>query len=144
MQDENRGAGKPLFGKPHANRQRETIARGLCDLCGRPLANRTKVSLSHARPVPHSADGFEVLQVEPMLHRNCAATSIHLCPSLKRDAVDGTLMVRHVTRFRAQFAVMTGEYVETLTGERVKAVGHAKVQLIAWIDRDADWLGAPI
>src|SRR5690606_1059318 len=39
------GQGKPQFGKPHMNRQREAIARNLCDLCGRPLKHRTKVSL---------------------------------------------------------------------------------------------------
>lgn len=38
-QQEARGTGKPLFGKPHSIRQREVIARDLCDLCGRPLRN---------------------------------------------------------------------------------------------------------
>ncbi len=27
------GQGKPRFGKPHSQRQREAIASGLCDLC---------------------------------------------------------------------------------------------------------------
>jgi len=35
------GEGKPLFGKPHMCRQREVIALGLCDLCGKPLKNRS-------------------------------------------------------------------------------------------------------
>lgn len=55
------GEGKPLFGKPHSNRQREAIARGLCDLCGKSLKTATKVSLSHARPQPHGADGWAIL-----------------------------------------------------------------------------------
>jgi hypothetical protein len=50
-----RGDGKPLFGKPHAQRQREVIAEGLCDLCAKPLKNRTKVSLSHARSRDNAA-----------------------------------------------------------------------------------------
>src|SRR3546814_9733349 len=63
------GVGKPLFGTPHSNRQREAMARCLCDICGKSLKASTKVSLSHARPYPHGAEGWAVLQVEPMMHR---------------------------------------------------------------------------
>lgn len=132
--------GKPMFGKPHSNRQREAIARCLCDLCGRSIKTATKVSLSHARPVPHGANGWAILQVEPMLHRTCAAESMRFCPSLRRDLDQGTLMVRQVTRWRAQAALMSAEYVETVTGRREVATGHAKVELIEWIDRDEVWL----
>lgn len=141
-QTEDRGNGKPLFGKPHSNRQRQAIASGLCDLCARTLAGRTKVSLSHARPQPHGADGWAILQVEPLLHRECALTSMRHCPSLKRDIEAGTLKVRQVTRWRPQFAVMDEVYTETVTGIRQIAIGHAKVELLAWVDRDADWLEA--
>lgn len=139
-QVEARGGGKPLFGKPHSNRQRQVIALGLCDLCASPLQNRTKVSLSHARPVMHGAQGVAVLQVEPLLHRECAATSLGHCPSLRRDVEAGTLMVRQVTRWRAQFAVMDEVYVEEITGHRCQAIGHAKVELLDWIDREPGWL----
>jgi hypothetical protein len=108
-QNEAQGDGKPLFGKPHAQRQRRAVALGLCDLCGRPLKTSTKVSLSHARPQPHGATGWAILQVEPMLHRACAAESIASCPSLKRDLAAGTLMIRQVTRWRAQCAIMSPE-----------------------------------
>lgn len=134
------GAGKPLFSKPHAQRQREAIAQCRCDLCGKSIKTSTKVSLSHARPVPHGANGWAVLQVEPMLHRACAAESMRFCPALKRDIADGSLMVRQVTRSRVQCAIMDEIYVESVTGTRVKALGHAKVELLDWIDRDMDWV----
>ena len=127
-----RGVGKPLFGKPHAVRQR--------DLCAKPLRVRTKVSLSHARPQLHSARGGEILQVEPLLHRECAAVSMRHCPALKRDIALGTLMVRQVTRHQIQLAIMTATYTQTIAGAACPAIGHAKVQLQAWVDRDADWL----
>jgi len=142
FQDVAIGQGKPLFGKPHAQRQREVIALCRCDLCGKSIRQSTKVSLSHARPQPHGAHGWAVLQVEPMLHRHCAAESMRLCPSLRRDVARGTLMVRQVTRHRAQCAIMSPEYVETITGTAIKALGHAKVELLHWIDRDACWLEA--
>ena len=83
-QPTDRGAGKPNFGKPHSNRQREVIALGLCDLCGRALKGRTKVSLSHARVRDNGAEGPAIMQVEPLLHQECAATSMRHCPSLRR------------------------------------------------------------
>lgn len=134
------GEGKPKFGSPHSQRQREAIARGLCDLCGKPLKLRTKVSLSHARPRGMGANGFAILQVEPLLHKECAAISMEHCPSLKRDVAAGTLFVRQVSRWRVQMAVMSPVYVAEMAGEAVKAVGHAKVELLAWTDRDAEWL----
>lgn len=143
-QDDAPGEGKPLFGKPHMQRQRRAIAQGLCDLCGRPLRTSTKVSLSHARPQPHGALGWAILQVEPLLHKSCALESLRFCPSLRRDIEAGTLMVRQVTRYRAQCAVMTAEYVRTMTGKTVAALGHGKVELLAWIDRDAAWLGGDL
>lgn len=139
-QVEARGQGKPQFGKPHACRQREVIAKCLCDLCARPLKAVTKISLSHARPIAHSASGWEILQVEPLLHKDCAAVSIEHCPSLKRDLRSGLINVRQVTRSRVQFAMMDEIYTEHMTGEHQKSIGHAKVQLLAWIDRDPDWL----
>lgn len=134
------GEGKPQFGKPHMDRQRQVIAEGRCDLCGKSLAARTKVSLSHARVRRNGAEGPAVMQVEPLLHRECAAASMRYCPSLRWDIADGSLMIRQVTRYRVQFAIMTAEYVETITGERRKAIGHAKVELLAWKDRDMAWL----
>lgn len=134
------GQGTPLFGKPHAQRQRETIARDLCDLCGRSLKLSTKISLSHARPVPHGANGWAILQVEPLLHKKCAAESMRFCPSLRRDVTRGTLFVRQVTQHRAQCAIMDSAYVQTIAGEPVLALGHAKVELIRWVDRDEAWL----
>lgn len=141
------GVGKPQFGKPHSNRQREVIAAGLCDLCGRTLRDRTKVSLSHARTRTNGANGPAILQVEPLLHRECASESLRWCPSLKRDIAAGTLAVRQVTRHQVQFAIMSPIYVGTYVPGYVAAptdriIGHAKVELLGWKDRDADWLGA--
>ena len=144
-QAEAPGVGKPTFGKPHSQRQRQCIAEGLCDLCGKSLRNATKVSLSHARPVGHGARGLAILQVEPLLHKECAAISMEFCPSLKRDIEAGTLMVRQVNRWDVQFAIMGPQFVsvyvpgyEAKSHERI--VGAAKVELIGWIDRNVGWL----
>lgn len=140
------GVGKPQFGKPHSCRQREAIARNLCDICGKSLKNRTRVSLSHARVRGNAAaGGTGILQVEPLLHRECAAISLRFCPSLRRDIAAGSLMVRQVGKTRVQFAIMAPEYVREYVPDYVfnssdRIVGHAKVELISWVDRDEQWL----
>lgn len=141
-QAEARGQGKPKFGSPHAQRQRQVISLGLCDLCGRSLKGRAKVSLSHAGSRANGAAFGDILQVEPLLHKEGAAVSLLHCPSLKRDVANGSVRVRLVTRYAVQMAIMSEVYVQELTGEFRKAVGHAKVQLLGWSDRDAGWLGA--
>lgn len=132
--------GKPTFGKPHSQRQREVIAKDLCDLCGLTLRNCTKVSLSHAASRANAASAMDILQVEPLLHKACAAMSMKHCPSLKRDVFNGTLRVRQVTQHRVQFAIMDAVYTREITGQDTTAIGHAKVQLLKWRDRDVVWL----
>lgn len=141
-QDESIGVGTPLFGKPHAIRQRRVIALDQCDLCGKSLKARTKVSLSYARPQPHGANGWAILQVEPMLHAECAAICIRYCPSLRRGIDEGHIEIRQVLLHRTQCAIMDEVYTETMTGKAVKALGHAKVELRKWHDRDLGWLQA--
>lgn len=144
-QAEAPGIGSPRFGSPHWQRQRQAIALDLCDLCGKPLKARTKVSLSDARPRFNGADGIAVLQVEPLLHRECAKISMEFCPKLRRGIRDGSIEVRQVLRSRAQFAIIVpsavGEYVAGyVAGGSERIIGHAKVELLRWRDRNADWL----
>lgn len=144
-QDAAPGIGQPRFGKPHFGRQREAIAQGLCDICGKSLKIRTKVSLSHARVRTNAARGPAILQVEPLLHRECAAESLRYCPSLKKDIRNGTLRIRQVSRYRVQIAiadnVFVGEYVPGYVAQPSERIaGHAKVELLKWTDRDAAWL----
>lgn len=134
------GEGKPQFGKPHAIRQRVAIAEGLCDLCGRPLAATTKISLSHARVRLDGALGACVMQVEPLLHRPCALVSLDHCPSLKRDVASGEVEIRQVARYQVQIALMSRAYCLETTGRAEEAAGHAKVVLLKWTDRDQAWL----
>jgi len=135
------GVGKPQFGKPHMNGQCQAIAQGLCDLCGKPMKNRTKVSLSHARSRTNAASPLDVLQVEPLLHRECAQICVKHCPSLRRDIRNGALDVRQVMTYAVQFAIYSEQGTFEACGVRQKAICHAKVQLLKWRDRDGAWLG---
>jgi hypothetical protein len=139
---DKRGSGRPVFGKPHMGRQREVIAKDMCDLCARPLKGRTRVSLSHAK-AQMSGNGLFVMQVEAMMHKECALTSMKHCPSLKRDIKAGTLHVRQVLKYRVLFAQLTRAAVAQFCGKgQDGVVGHAKVELLKWKDRDLAWLEA--
>jgi hypothetical protein len=136
----NRGAGKPKFGAPHMMRQREAIAKCLCDLCGKSIRNSTKVSLSQARPQGHAASPFDILQVEPLLHRKCAAICMEWCPSLKSQLARGDLKIRQVQSHGCQFALYSEQGVFEAVGVRKKAVSHAKVHLQKYTERNLAWL----
>lgn len=148
MMDVAPGSGKPQFGKPHSQRQRQCIAEDRCDICGKSLKLHTKVSLSHASVRSNGAEGPAILQVEPMVHIQCAKEALKFCPSLRRDIERGSLMVRQVTRHRIQFAIMGCEYISHYVPDfkpepgdlRNGIVGHAKVELLRWKDRDEAWL----
>ncbi len=140
MQAEAQGQGKPRFSKPHAQRQRQAVINGLCDLCAKSLKLRTTVSLSHARVRLDGATGPCIMQVEPLLHRECAAISVKHCTALRRDIAAGTLAVRQVSRYQVQIARMSKAYGLEIAGQAVEAAGHAKVILLAWTDRDQAWL----
>jgi len=139
-QDVARGLGKPKFGAPHMMRQREAIAKCLCDLCGKSIRNSTKVSLSQARPQDHAARSGDILQVEPLLHRECAAICMEWCPSLKDQLASGDLRIRQVRSHGCQFALYSEQGVFEAVGIRQKAVSHAKVHLQKYTERDLAWL----
>lgn len=144
-QAEAQGVGKPRFGKPHYVRQRQAIVEELCDLCGKLLKGRTKVSLSHARSRMNAVNAGDILQVEPLLHRECALASTRFCPSLKRDIASEALNVFQVTRYRVQFAIMGPQFIHHYVPsyrERVgdRIIGHAKVQLLDFVQRNLAWL----
>lgn len=86
-----------------------------------------------------------ILQVEPMLHRECAAICLRHCPSLKRDIQQGSLNAWQVYRHRVQFAVMGPEYIihyvpDYLSSPDDRIIGHAKVELLRWTQRDSAWV----
>ncbi len=141
-QEEKIGGGKPTFGKPHMNRQRRAIALCLCDVCGKPLKVRTKVSMSEERAV---VAGDEILPtvVEPLCCRPCARLATQHCPHLKSRVRDGLIIVRQVFTYRIVAQLLTGEATAESTGEsRPGTVGHLKMQLTKSTFRDLEWLEA--
>jgi hypothetical protein len=141
-QHEAQGVGVPRFGEPHNDRQRWCIAHGLCDLCARPLRNGTKISLSNfSGNLPPDT----VLScMEPLLHAECARTSLVHCPALRRQLREGRLGVRQVFRFRARPLRASSDHVEHTVPDYVgpPVLGLAVVDLLSWLDVTTQWLEA--
>jgi len=88
----------------------------------------------------------DILQVEPLLHRECAAISTCYCPSLKRDIANGTIAIRQVFLSSVQIAIADPEFLHLYAPDYPakptdRIASHAKVWLKKWRERDLDWLG---
>lgn len=138
------GQGKPTFAKPHMNRQRESIAMGLCDICALPMRNRTKVSMSEDTWT--DVQGVRMpLVIEPLCCRTCAAVAVKHCPHLKRRIDAGDIIVRQVYKYDVVFSTLTGDATMEFCGVHAPGtIGHLKMRLrksqlrsLHWITGDA-------
>lgn len=77
------GEGKPLFAKPHMVRQRQSVARFLCTVCGEhtPSDDRWWFGLGQFR------EGY-FMTTEAPVHRRCAEKALALCPHLRGREAD--------------------------------------------------------
>ena len=139
-QKEAQGQGVPKFGRPHAVRQRKMMLFGLCDICAKPLRDRTKISMTST--FLRGAPGTRVLtQIEPLLHAECARLSLQYCPSLQRQSEEGRLKVKQVFRYRARPLVAQPEdratFVPDYQGPDI--IGLAGIDLLSWRDITAEF-----
>lgn len=84
-----RGVGRPEFGKVHPLRQRRAMRRLLCQVCAGP-ADRNEGGVlwllrDHRNDWPGWPNG--IASTEPPICIPCVATSLRLCPALRRGAV---------------------------------------------------------
>lgn len=132
--------GRPTFAKPHMNRQRESLFKGLCDICAMPMRNRTKVSMSEERWT--DVQGVKMpLVVEPLCCRGCARVALTQCPHLKRQIQSGQIIVRQVYKYDLAFSQLTGEATMEFAGVYAPGtIGHLKMRLQKSAIRSLDWL----
>ena len=101
VQQDNPGAGRPLYSQNHAVRQRLTVSRMLCPMCGQPTGPDDRWT-QVAHPVSAGAlrngrhvDGLPATVADDQvlidagaiapLHRACVDRSLKYCPHLKAD-----------------------------------------------------------
>lgn len=78
--------GKPVFKMLHADRCREVVREGLCQMCVRPLPDVVitvnQGQVDHYRPL--ISDGLPMCPA-------CAAEALNVCPGMQRQAAAGSL-----------------------------------------------------
>lgn len=77
------GIGKPVFARPHMVRQRQSIAKMLCTVCGKPTlpSDRWWFRLGNVQ------EGY-FMTTEAPVHRTCADHSLSVCPHLRGRSED--------------------------------------------------------
>jgi len=122
----NPGRGRPLFAKPHMVRQRQSVVRMLCTVCGEPTQRGDRWWFQ----LGSYSEGW-FMTTEAPVHRACADLALLKCPHLQRNGCapdlspfpDGYSILSSIvggSRTDEDFGVKIG-------GRRV--VGHLK---IAW------------
>jgi hypothetical protein len=119
------GEGKPVFAKPHMVRQRQSVARFVCTVCGKPTPedDRYWFGLGEIR------EGY-FMTTEAPVHRECAEHSLKVCPHLRGRARD---LSRFPSGYRVLASIIGGAAVENDFGVRLQnfgtVIGHLK---FAW------------
>jgi hypothetical protein len=119
------GVGRPVFAKPHMVRQRQSVARFLCTVCGEPTPadNRWWFGLGEFR------EGW-FMTTEAPVHRACAELALTKCPHLRGRARD---LAPFPSGWSVLSALVGGVAVEKDYGLRITpdrpVIGHLK---FAW------------
>lgn len=120
------GVGRPIFAKPHMVRQRMSVAKMLCTVCGKqtPRDDRWWFGLGQFRE-------RWFMTTEAPVHRACADRALILCPHLKRINGAGSLS-RMPAGYSILQAIVGGSLADEDFGVKIngrRVVGHLK---IAW------------
>lgn len=118
------GEGRPIFAKPHQVRQRMSIARGLCTVCGEQTPEEDRWWFGHG----HFQEGW-FMTVEAPVHRVCAELALSLCPHLRGKESD---LAPFPGGSRVLASIVGGPATDTDFGVRIngrKVCGHLK---LAW------------
>lgn len=116
--------GRPIFAKPHMVRQRQSVARFICTVCGEhtPAGDRWWFGLGHVQ------EGW-FMTTESPVHRACADLALTVCPHLRGRADD---LARFPVQHSVLSAIIGGPATERDYGINVgkrTVIGHLK---FAW------------
>jgi hypothetical protein len=115
------GVGEPVFAKPHFVRQRQSVRRFLCTVCGQhtPEGDRWWFQLGSMQ------EGY-FMTTESPVHRACAHTAMTYCPHIRAR---GFQPKRFPRSYSVLSAIVGGPATENDFGVRIngrRVIGHLK------------------
>jgi hypothetical protein len=116
------GDGRPLYAKPHMVRQRQSVARMLCTVCGLPTDPRDRWWFGLGEKI----DGWAFATTEAPVHYDCVRTALRACPHLRAI---GEQPRRWLPANAVVSAIVGGPATERDFGLRLgdrKVIGHLK------------------
>lgn len=126
-QPHNPGIGRPVFAKPHFVRQRRSVAKMLCTVCGNPTSSRDRWWFGHGEFIER-----HFMTTEAPVHLECAKLSLKLCPHLRNHPT----AVRDLSRFPPGYSIMMsmvgGPVTEKDFGIRLGSVQIVGALKFAW------------
>lgn len=99
FQGGRQGEGVPDLGKLHSGRQRECVARLLCQVCHRPLKGKG-IMVPDATERHVTGHGKAVLVTEPLVCPPCFLVAKRHCVGMRRMIEDGTFQTALVWRYQ--------------------------------------------
>jgi hypothetical protein len=114
MAVERPGEGRPFFKRPHPVRQRRAMALCLCDICGRPLRNRTKYLCGNVRSFEAEGRLWPGTS-EPLVCSACLPLAQAHCPFVKAATERGERPLI-VSRYLTAASVVDAEGMRLTTG----------------------------
>lgn len=104
----------PNFTKQHMGRQRECVARGLCQVCGRMIPWSRRFLVVAALSVETIELGGRLVPVvtEPWLDQRCAVFAVNVCPALIRRTREEKLTLVPVTSKRQVQLIVSSGWID--------------------------------
>lgn len=126
-QPHNPGAGRPIFAKPHNVRQRQSVARFLCTVCGSPTPKGDRWWFGHGQFI----EGMFMTQEAPV-HRACAELALAKCPHLKGREAD---LAPFPAKHSIAYAIVGGSMVDQDFSVRVQGRNVVGALKFAWPEK---------
>jgi hypothetical protein len=121
------GIGKPIFAEPHTVRQRMSVAKMLCTVCGKPTEVNERWMFPIGQEMILKGEHFRVTTESPV-HKKCADLSAERCPILRERNLKP---IRFPENYYLIASLVGGIGVEKDFGLKIPAdknvIGHLKI-----------------
>lgn len=130
------GVGRPIFAKPHFVRQRQSVTRLLCTVCGEHTPPADRWWFGHGQMTDR-----HFMTMESPVHRACAELALSVCPHLKGREAD---LARFPEGSRVAASILGGDEFERDFGIRTMGRTIIGALKFAWPESAVAFQSTPL